>query len=80
MGAQIRAIGGDLGGASVSANAAKGSANSYQVAAAAGIIKPGETNVSLKIEQMRDASDKLWYRVINESTHKDSGWQTGRIS
>jgi hypothetical protein len=68
---------------SVSDNVAKGNANtnnSYQIAAAAGIVKPGETNVSLKIEQMRDASDKLWYRVINESTHKNSGWQTGRIS
>jgi len=64
---------------SVSANAAKGSANTYQMAAAAGIIKPGETNVNLRVEQRRDPRDasKIQWKVYNESTHKDTDWQTG---
>ena len=79
MGAQIRAIGGDLGGASVSTNVAKGSANAGQVAIAQGTNKSGETNINLRVEQMRDPTDpaKTLYRVVNESTHTTTDWQTG---
>ena len=79
MGAQIRSIGGDLGGESVSANAAKKSANMNQMAVSAGLIKPGETNVNLRVEQRRDPRDasKTQWKVYNESTHKETDWQTG---
>jgi hypothetical protein len=70
-----------FGSTSVSANAAKGSANASQVAASSGVTKTGETNVNLKVEQMRDTNDpaKILYRVVNETTHTASDWQTGYI-
>jgi hypothetical protein len=69
----------NFGGPSVSTNAAKGSANTNQMTAAAGIVKPGETNVNLRVEQRRDPRDasKIQWKVYNESTHKDTDWQTG---
>jgi len=78
MGAQIRSIGGDLGGASVSTNVVQGTANTNQMAAA-GVNKSGETNVHLRIETKESPTDpsKTLYRVVNESTHVTTDWQTG---